>query len=114
MTPASLQLQVTKGITFGPVLIHCKGAGGTPLNLTGYTVHAQARTSPSASLAFSLPATITDAAAGTITLAWTDEQTAALPPGGFAWDLVLGTPTGERIGPILAGSINIIPIITRP
>ncbi|MFA7302071.1 MAG: hypothetical protein WC069_07200, partial [Candidatus Shapirobacteria bacterium] len=97
MTPAALNLTIIKGITFGPVLITCKDSGGAAVNLTGWSVTADARQSPSKAVAFSLAPQITDAAAGQITVGFSDEQTNALPAGTFRWDLVLERPTGERL-----------------
>jgi hypothetical protein len=113
MTPAPLNLTIRKGITFGPVLITCRDSSGAFVDLTGWVVSAHARKSATSDLAFSLEPQITEPLSGGITIAFTDEQTQALPAGSFKWDMVLERPTGERLGPYIAGTLSVNPIITQ-
>ena len=114
MIPAALSLSITKGITFGPIVITCSDENSDPLDLTGWTAHAQARVKPGEALAFNVGPEITDIAGGEITLAMTDEETAALTAGFYQWEFVLQNAGGERLGPYLAGAATVTGINTQP
>jgi len=114
MKAARLNLTIVKGITFGPLLINCKNAAGQPVDLTDWSVFAEVRVNPKAALAFSLEPEITEAAAGEITIGFTDEETQELPAGHYGWDLVLERPSGERLGPYVTGKLTVAPIYTQP
>lgn len=112
MTAARVQFEIHKGITFGPVVIYVQGEGGSTIDLTDWAVHAQARRASKSPVAFTLPLAITDASAGQISFTLTDEQTAALPAGTYLYDVILGRPDGSRLGPVIAGPINVNSLIT--
>ncbi len=115
MQPASLAFTIYKGVTFGPVLITCTDSEGAPVDLTGWTAYATARLlAPGWPGEIDLAPSITNAAAGQITLGMTDDQTQALTTGKFGYDLVLQNPDGERLGPFLAGTISVFTLNTRP
>jgi len=114
MTPANLDLAIVRGCTFGPVLILCKDSEGAAVNITGWSVFAEVRKERLGSLRFSLDPVITDAAAGTISLFFSDEATWELPHGDFAWDLILERPSGERLGRYVAGRCVVSTPITLP
>jgi hypothetical protein len=114
MTPAVHDLELKIGTTFGPVLLRCKDGAGEAVDLTGWTAYADVRVKPGAAVVFGLAPAISDAAAGEITLGKTDEQTAALTPGRYKWDLILETPDGKRLGPYVAGACIVSQPITKP
>jgi hypothetical protein len=116
MTPATLNLTIRPGLTFGPVEITCKDAAGNPVDLTGWTAWAEVRRSQGESVILDLTPQITDAPAGKITLSKSREDTAGLRITGskYFWDLILARPNGDRIGPIVAGTVQIVSTITRP
>ena len=63
-------------------------SGGAAVNLTGATVTAMMRPTVEATTgAVSFTVTVTNAAAGAITLSLTDTQTAALKAGTYAYDV---------------------------
>lgn len=113
MTPARLDLHISKGITFGPVLVTCKDASGNPRNLTGWSVFADARQSLTGGVAFSLAPQIVGGAGGQVSMSFTPEQTAALRAGTYRWDLVLRNPGGDRLGPYLAGKVAVDQLNTQ-
>ncbi len=113
MTPATLNLKIYHGITFGPVVITCSDDDEVAVDLTNWLVYAEARIDFRTPM-FDLAPTVTDATAGEITLALTDEQTAALPVGNFRWDLILENPAGERLGPYIAGTCIVQAINSQP
>ena len=114
MGATKLDLEITAGTTFGPVVITCKDSDAAPIDLTGWTVWAQVRKTTLGEIAHDLSPIISDPTAGKITIAQTDEQTATIKAGAFQWDLLLENSEGERLGPIVAGACNIIRAITQP
>lgn len=115
MTPATLDLICTRGVTFGPVVILCSDDTPVVVDLTGWTPIAHVRKKSGSALIFDLAPTVTDGPAGEITIpAMADEDTMQLPAGSYRWDLVLERPTGERLGPYIAGRFTVANIITQP
>lgn len=111
-TPGKLNLTIARGIDFAETLTFADN--GDPMDLTDYTVFAEARKQPSTTAAFSLGATITDAAGGIIALALDSTATDALTPGTYGWDLVLEDGSGTRSGPYLAGTVRVETLHTQP
>lgn len=113
MIAGTLSLTLTKRCTFEAIVIVCKDSGGSPVNLSGYTVKAEVRTVPAATLFIDLAPTITNAGAGEITIpAINDETTDTYAVGGYQWDMLLeetGTDNRQRI---LAGAFQVINPIT--
>lgn len=114
MTPATLNLEVWIGATFGPVLITCNDSDSVAVDLTGWTAYAHVRKTKGGDLTLDLEPIITDAAEGEITITLTDEETAILTAGKYAWDLLLETDTGEILGPYLVGNFHIKQTYTEP
>jgi hypothetical protein len=84
--------------------------------LAGWAAYAHVRRKPDGPLVLDLaPVIAADDAAGLVEiphLPWA--TTTALAYGSYVWDLILETPAGVRIGPLLAGSFNVVPINTQP
>jgi hypothetical protein len=114
MTPATLRLTLITGTTFGPVVITCKDSEDAAVDLTGWSAFAEVRQSVNAAVVLDLAPEVTDAAAGEITIALSDEDTADLTPGSFVWDLILENAAGQRLGPYVAGSFVIRKPVTQP
>jgi hypothetical protein len=91
-----------------------------PADLTNWIPYAEVRTEPEAVVVQNLVPAITDPTIGEVTIpAIQDEQTILLPSGTGGkfkckWDLIFQVPSGERIGPYLAGSFMILSIVTEP
>jgi hypothetical protein len=116
MKPASYHLTISRRVS-ARVILQCldNATPPQPVNLTGYTVISQARTRPTAALAFTLPWVITNAAQGELSLDLAPTQTAALSLGRFEWDLLLQhTATGHRYGPFIAGDCIVQDLATQP
>jgi hypothetical protein len=91
---------------------------GTPLNLTGYTLTAQARkTPPDPVVALTAQIAIVDAPNGQITITWPGADVSSLFTGGIdtwagVWDLQVGS--GGNITTIAAGKLQAVLDVTRP
>ena len=123
MTPATLNLLLNPGVTFGPITFTFKDSNGDPIDLTDYNVWAWVKTSredlPVQEPKIDLAPTITDAANGQITIYITDEDTYDIEespedPGYDYWDLILENTSGERLGPFVVGTFTVCKIITQP
>lgn len=91
------------------------GGPGVVVDLTGYSVHAQARRIPDDTLLQNLAPTITNAAGGEITIPkFTDEQTLLFKPiTNGKWSLVLENSTGDWLPAIVAGAYSVTTSVTR-
>jgi hypothetical protein len=105
---------IFRGITFAPAVLTYTNAAGVAVDLTGYSVFAQARSEVGEALAFDLLPTISTPGTGQITIAMTAAQTENLVCGRYGWDLVLKSGAGAYIGPIFAGAIVVSDIFTQP
>jgi hypothetical protein len=111
-TPGKLNLTIARGIDFSETLVFSED--GTAMDLTGWSVFAEARKLPSNTVSFELGAAITTAASGIVTLTLTDVQTEALTAGVYGWDLVFEDDSGIRRGPYLAGTVTVKTLHTHP
>lgn len=115
-TPFNLDLEITKGVTYGPVVFNFKNQDGTPFDLTvggTWKIFAYGRLTRGAKNKIDLKPIITNAPAGEATVQFTDEETNAFMAGQYGWDMILEVPTGERIGPYFAGKLTIEEINTH-
>ena len=93
--------------------LSCKDENGAAFPLTGYSARGQIRSSvTSSTVVLDLSPTIPTPANGVITINKTDEQTLAISPGTYYWDIVLDTPTGSVIF-ITGGTVKIRKLVTR-
>ena len=113
MIAFNLPLTITKGVTFGPVIFTFKQADTSPMPLTNWVVLAYARRTKDAKEKIDLVPVITDAANGEVRIQFTDEETLVLMGGEYSWDMVLQTPTGERLGPYFEGKLKVKEINTH-
>lgn len=117
MVPGKLDLTLYRGSTFGPIHAVCKDSTPAVVNLTGYVAEAQVRTAYNKPLILDLAPTIPVPANGTIIIYFTDEATKAIMSpgnGDYVWDMFLTSPSGERLGPFLAGTFTIKTGVTKP
>jgi hypothetical protein len=114
MTPAIYDIEIVRGLDWGPVTIVCRDAASAIVDLTGWSVEAHARKTRCGTLFYNLAPTISDPTGGeitipTITAAVSDQ----LCRGRYGWDLVLITPAGRRQGPYITGAFGLSEIYTH-
>lgn len=92
-------------------------SGGVPMNLTGKTVEAQARLTAVDVAMLSAVITVTNAAAGAITIRWPGAAVATLLAGAAkwsgVWDLQVTTPSEDPLT-VTAGTFAAEMDVTRP
>lgn len=111
--PVNLPLKIRRGIAYGPLKIVCRDANHDPVPLTSYTVAAVARPETESTTNIDLEPTITNAAAGEITISLDVVDTGYFPVGEYVYDLILTTPGGVRLPPVIGGPLRVIDTETR-
>jgi hypothetical protein len=87
-------------------------SSGSALNLNGYTVAGQIRKTYSSLTAVSFSATVSNATAGTISLALGDTVTNAMKPGRFVYDVEILSASGTRTR-VLEGQVEVTAGVTQ-
>ena len=82
------------------------------MNLASYTANSSMRKSFYSSTANNFTATITDNAAGEITLTMTASETASLKPGRYVYDLLITDDAGTK-SRIVEGIVSVTPGSTQ-
>tara|TARA_B100001939_G_C16929105_1_gene613133 strand:+ start:347 stop:598 length:252 start_codon:yes stop_codon:yes gene_type:complete len=82
------------------------------VNLATYTANSSMRKSFYSSTANNFTATITDNAAGEITLTMTASETASLKPGRYVYDLLITDDAGTK-SRIVEGIVSVTPGTTQ-
>lgn len=92
--------------------------GGTPLNLTGYDVTAQARVDPHATGAINGVVEDRDDPAGAFTLRWPGDEVRTLLGSKVSWtgvwDLQILLPPETDATTVIAGKWSAVADVTRP
>lgn len=112
--PVNVPLKIRRSVAFGPLKIVCLDANEDPVPLTSYTVAAVARPEVESTTNIDLEPSITNAAAGEITISLDVVDTGYLPVGEYVYDLILTTPGGVRLPPVIGGNLRVIDTVTRP
>ena len=87
-------------------------AGTAPLNLTGYTVKSQIRKSYTSTIAYNFTTSVFNAVEGKLRLELNAEQTGAIPPGRYLYDVEITSPSGFRTR-VVEGIVTVTPEITQ-
>lgn len=93
-------------------IVTVAGTSGTALDLTGYTVASQMRKSYTSSTAYSLNAVIYNASAGQVRLTLTADQSEAITPGRYLYDLEITSGSGAKTR-VVEGIATVTPQITQ-
>ena len=107
----SLDLTIDQGSDFVAVLPPVTNPNGSVLNLTGYTPSSLMRLSYATVFAVSITATVSNAAAGIITLSLPNMETAGLNSTRWVYDVVI-TDGGGIITKVFEGIIMVNPAVT--
>ena len=105
------ELTLEQGASF-TTTVTVNGSDGSPTNLTSYTAAAQLRKSYYSTTANNFTVTVSNAAAGELTMAMTAANTANLTPGRAVYDLLITSPTGVKTR-VVEGIVTILPAVTR-
>lgn len=111
--PVNVPLKIRRGIRYGPLVLVCRDANHDPVPLTSYTVAAVARPETESTTKIDLEPAITNAAAGEITIDLSIIDTGYFPVGEYVYDLILTTPGGVRLSPVIGGNLRVIDTVTR-
>ena len=103
---------IDHGATFRTTLT-INDANGSALNLTGFTVIAQIRKSPSSSTSVSFTAAFaSDRTTGQITISLTDTQTTAIEAGRYNYDVLITSAGGVKTR-VVEGIATVNPSVSR-
>ena len=105
------ELTLEQGANF-TTTVTVNGSDGSPTNLTSYTAAAQLRKSYYSTTANNFTVTVSNAAAGELTMAMTAANTANLTPGRAVYDLLITSPTNVKTR-VVEGIVTILPSVTR-
>lgn len=116
MDPGPLNIEVTAGCDMPEYQIRCLDSDGAVFPLAGWKAHAHVRKNPKGSLVYNLSPTIdSNDVQGLVTIpAIGYANTATIQSGAYHWDLILETPTGQRLDPTLAGVFSVTLPNTQP
>ena len=119
---ALLDLLIRQGATFGPVNVSATNPDTTPLNLTGATVRAQIRKTPSsATIDATAVITMVDAANGIFKFEFTAAETTLMtasdsgetdPLSTYVWDMEY-VDAGTKVNPLMYGTVNVFREVTK-
>jgi len=103
-------LYIDAGATYSNI-ITVTSSNGQPLNLTGYTVASQMRKSYGSSTVYSFTSSVFNTN-GQIRLQLTPEQSQAIPPGRWLYDVEITSSSGTKTR-VVEGIIVVNPEITQ-
>lgn len=108
---AYTELNIEQYATFSTT-VNVGDANGDAVNLYGYSASSQIRKSYYSTTATNFTATITDNAAGEITLSMSSATTANLTPGRYLYDLVITSPSDVKTR-VIEGIVNVLAGVTQ-
>jgi len=94
ISPGTYNISLQRRADYG-VTLQFKDSSGTAINLTGWTVEAQAWNRERTTKYADFAVTYTDRSTGTVAIALTDEQTATLPNEAY-YDVLLTNGSGLK------------------
>lgn len=103
-------LYIDAGATYSNI-ITVTSSTGAPLNLTGYTVASQMRKSYGSSTAYSFTSSVFNTN-GQIRLQLTPQQSQAIPPGRWLYDVEITSSSGTKTR-VVEGIVVVNPEITQ-
>jgi hypothetical protein len=111
MSAGTYNFTIEQGTTFSRVLTLQEN--GSAMNLTGYSVASQMRsTHDSSTVVATFSGSVTNASSGQITLSLTNSQTSAIEEAIYVYDVEITSGAGA-VTRILEGTITVTPEVTR-
>jgi|TARA_B100001094_G_C17446726_1_gene446257 hypothetical protein len=111
MSAGTYNFTIEQGTTFSRVLTLQEN--GSAMNLTGYSVASQMRsTHDSSSIVATFSGSVTNASSGQLTLSLTNSQTSAIDEAIYVYDVEITSGAGA-VTRILEGNITVTPEVTR-
>ena len=111
MSAGTYNFTIEQGTTFSRVLTLQEN--GSAMNLTGYSVASQMRsTHDSSTVVATFSGSVTNASSGQITLSLTNSQTSAIEEAIYVYDVEITSGAGS-VTRILEGNITVTPEVTR-
>ena len=95
ITPGTYNITVQRRADHDIQLVF-KDSTNSAINLTGYTVEAQVWEETRTTKYADFTTTYTNRAAGSVSIALTDTQTATFTPGILKYDVLLTAPSGSK------------------
>jgi hypothetical protein len=105
------EINIEQGASFSTV-ITVNDSTGAFTNLTSYTAAAQLRKSYYSTTANNFTVSVSNPAAGELTMVMTAANTANLTPGRMVYDLLITSPTSVKTR-VVEGIATILPSVTR-
>jgi len=111
MSAGTYNFTIEQGTTFSRVLTLQEN--GSAMNLTGYSVASQMRsTHDSSTVVATFTGSVTNASSGQITLSLTNSQTSAIEEAIYVYDVEITSGAGA-VTRILQGTVTVTPEVTR-
>ena len=111
MSAGTYNFTIEQGTTFSRVLTLQEN--GSAMNLTGYSVASQMRsTHDSSSIVATFSGSVTNASSGQLTLSSTNSQTSAIEEAIYVYDVEITSGAGA-VTRILEGNVTVTPEVTR-
>tara|TARA_A200000159_G_C7225441_1_gene297931 strand:- start:366 stop:701 length:336 start_codon:yes stop_codon:yes gene_type:complete len=111
MSAGTYNFTIEQGTTFSRVLTLQEN--GSAMNLTGYSVASQMRsTHDSSSIVATFSGSVTNASSGQLTLSLTNSQTSAIEEAIYVYDVEITSGAGA-VTRILEGNVTVTPEVTR-
>ena len=111
MSAGTYNFTIEQGTTFSRVLTLQEN--GSAMNLTGYSVASQMRsTHDSSSIVATFSGSVTNASSGQLTLSLTNSQTSAIEEAIYVYDVEITSGAGS-VTRILEGNVTVTPEVTR-
>ena len=111
MSAGTYNFTIEQGTTFSRVLTLQEN--GSAMNLTGYSVASQMRsTHDSSTVVATFSGSVTNASSWQITLSLTNSQTSAIEEAIYVYDVEITSGAGA-VTRILEGTITVTPEVTR-
>lgn len=110
---AYVELFMDQGTTFNNIINITDDVTNAPINVGGYNIRSQMRTSYyAANVTANIQCVVTNAANGELLLTLAANQTANIRPGRYLFD-VLATDTSNVVSRVLEGIVTVTAGVTR-